>query len=260
MKNSRIFPIEALRKPLLDLRRRKKTSVDLNLDRIIASYLDATTDATPEVLQIGANDGSSNDPIRKWVRSDRFRTLLVEPQPDAFERLHNLYTGKEHVRLVQAAILDIDTTIPLYRIRPDKRGLYRSVYKRRANPTGISSLDKEHVKRFLLKVAPDYFRSHDAEAWIDSIPVKAMTIDTLAKQHNLSKLDILQCDVEGFDHVVVNAVLDSTMVHSPKIVIFEHKNLDGPEYSRLVDRLVAERYSLVQFGGDTCAFRGLRIF
>src|SRR5687768_133577 len=46
-------------------------------------------------IQIGAYDGVEADPIRSLVLdSDSWQGILVEPQPDAFERLRQNYKGR----------------------------------------------------------------------------------------------------------------------------------------------------------------------
>jgi hypothetical protein len=51
-------------------------------------------------LQIGAYDGLAGDPLRPIVAEDeRWYGILVEPQPQAFERLQRNYRDAAH-RLV----------------------------------------------------------------------------------------------------------------------------------------------------------------
>src|SRR5262245_11123069 len=61
-------------------------------------------------LQVGANDGLRNDPIREFVVRDRWSGLLVEPLPDVFEMLQRNYRHVQGGRLVfvNAAVSDAD--------------------------------------------------------------------------------------------------------------------------------------------------------
>src|SRR5262245_48292496 len=57
-------------------------------------------------IQIGANDGLRNDPIREFIVRDAWTGVLVEPLPDVFDLLKKNYSGRAAARLefVNAAI------------------------------------------------------------------------------------------------------------------------------------------------------------
>jgi hypothetical protein len=69
------------------------------------------------ILQIGACDGITNDPIYHFVRRGRARAILVEPNPYAFARLQNAYAGLPNVTLIQAAVGEKDGEADLYRLK-----------------------------------------------------------------------------------------------------------------------------------------------
>ncbi|MGM0520097.1 MAG: hypothetical protein ACQERD_10685 [Campylobacterota bacterium] len=45
----------------------------------------------PYVVQVGANDGKSNDPIFKHLQKTECKAVFVEPQPDVYEKLLENY-------------------------------------------------------------------------------------------------------------------------------------------------------------------------
>jgi hypothetical protein len=57
-------------------------------------------------IQIGAYDGRKGDPIYELVRVNRCSGILVEPQPDIFERLKQNYAGFSGLAFEQAAIVE----------------------------------------------------------------------------------------------------------------------------------------------------------
>jgi FkbM family methyltransferase len=71
------------------------------------------------VLQIGANDGHSDDPIAAIVRSRGLRALMVEPLPKMFELLAAYYRDQPNVVCENCAIGHQDGTATLYHVRPD---------------------------------------------------------------------------------------------------------------------------------------------
>src|SRR6478672_5357121 len=70
------------------------------------------------VVQIGANDGVTYDPLRRFIVKYGFRGVLVEPQPDAFARLQKNYSDLPRITFEQAAIAEADGEKPLYRFKP----------------------------------------------------------------------------------------------------------------------------------------------
>src|SRR4051812_34422848 len=66
-------------------------------------------------IQIGANDGVSNDPIRRYVVEYGFKGVLIEPQPDVFTRLKANYSGMPGITFENAAIAACDGEIEMYR-------------------------------------------------------------------------------------------------------------------------------------------------
>src|ERR1700722_3021383 len=44
-------------------------------------------------IEVGANDGRFGDPLRQYILKYQWKGVLVEPQPDIFERLKANYAG-----------------------------------------------------------------------------------------------------------------------------------------------------------------------
>jgi len=208
-------------------------------------------------LQVGANDGRSNDPIYPFVSTYHPSGLVVEPQPDAFKRLQATYPKADfpNLKMVNAAIAHGDSSVKLYRIAQDFEDTYRVLYKPTANPSGITSMDFYHVKSFLLKILPEYFRDKNVEDYIEQIIVPAININTLLKENNVNCIDFVQIDTEGFDAKIINMILDSNLRQLPRIMNFESKNLDSEEKIKLFNRLADHEYQLFHARGDTCAIK-----
>ncbi|MCH8475755.1 MAG: FkbM family methyltransferase [Opitutales bacterium] len=204
-------------------------------------------------LQIGANDGFSNDPIYSFITQQSPTGLLIEPQPEVFQKLEKTYPTKEfpNLRLINIAIGVENGSLTLYKIAPSFETTYREHYKPTANPSGITSIHKEHVKSFLLKVMPTYFRNHDIEQVIETVSVPAKTIDSLLEEENVTNLDFVQIDTEGFDAKIVHMLLGSHLINNPKIINFETKNLPTSERKEIYECLISHGYTLHEVKGDT---------
>jgi FkbM family methyltransferase len=57
------------------------------------------------VVQVGANDGEQNDPLRRFLRRPGdYAAILVEPLPCYADRLRDLYRGRADVTIVETAL------------------------------------------------------------------------------------------------------------------------------------------------------------
>jgi hypothetical protein len=65
-------------------------------------------------LQIGANDGHTDDPIVGLVKKYHLRGLLVEPQPATFKRLVKNYQGEDQLMFENALITSCDKMVKSY--------------------------------------------------------------------------------------------------------------------------------------------------
>ncbi|WP_332912088.1 FkbM family methyltransferase [Algoriphagus boritolerans] len=69
------------------------------------------------VIQIGANDGISNDPIHKFIKRDNWKGVLLEPQNFVFtEFTQKIYSKNTGITVLNAAIGPEDGTLPMYKI------------------------------------------------------------------------------------------------------------------------------------------------
>lgn len=207
------------------------------------------------LVQIGANDGVTNDPIQKFLIKNNCNALLVEPLPDVFEKLKNNYNRKD-INFVNAAIFEKDTLVPIYRISPKYEEKFKSLYKPNANPSGITSLNPDYVKNFLIKLAPKYFKNHNIDEWIEKILVPGITFDTLVNKYKIAKIDVLQIDTEGYDFEVLKMAFASK-IDDPLVINFEYKCLNNKEIYTVINLLLEKDYCIMKHGGEICAYKSL---
>ena len=56
------------------------------------------------ILQVGANDGIMDDPVREVILALTLPAILVEPLPDKFERLRCNYSNQPNIRFENVAV------------------------------------------------------------------------------------------------------------------------------------------------------------
>ncbi len=190
------------------------------------------------IVQIGANDGLAHDPISWLLDCSSAKAVLVEPVPEAFERLTALRSSRPNTTLLQAAIADRDGEVEFWTARhqdPESEGQC-SLY---------SSIDRGFVERMLKQYSPD----------ASAVPVRvaAMTAATLCRNHLSGPIDLLQVDVEGRDAEVVHQFLDAGS--QPMLIHYEHHHLSWEEDLRLLRRFIDTGYRRARIGIDTLAMR-----
>ena len=173
------------------------------------------------------------DPIHGWIQEFNWRGILVEPQRAEFERLKATYPN-EGGRLVfeNVAISTTNGTCTLYRVKDD---MLTADWER-----GIASLlpppDKD---RFASEIVP------------------CMTFDELLKRHCVSRIDLLQIDVEGYDFEILK-LLDFNKV-APAMIRYEHRHLRPSDRRACQEYLLRKGYRILEMKFDTGAVsqRGL---
>jgi FkbM family methyltransferase len=230
---SRGLRLERLPRPLL---RHPERELRMHLDYAIAQRVGLSRDFF--FVQIGAFDGRSADPLYGWVQAYRWRGLLVEPQSRYFAELVENYRGLDGLELRQVAVSDRRETRTLYTVAdepgvPHWAGL-------------LASFDRETLlsHREFLPGLDELVRAEE----VDCVPLN----DLLAEAPT-EHIDLLQIDVEGYDHELIR-ILDLERF-SPSIVHFEHAHLTLAQHEASVERLIEHGYRVCLEEHDTLAYR-----
>lgn len=185
-------------------------------------------------VQIGANDGMTVDPLYRFVNEFGWSGILVEPVPDAFERLKANYRNRTGLKFINAAVSERDGTRTLYTAGDSKSA---SVY---------SSFDKELVKK-QTRWVPDVVDR------IQEIQVRCISMRTLVDEVEGNEIDILLVDAEGYDFEILKMIDFSKM--KPTIICYEHTNLDKTQMQAAATLLASQGYRMTRDNLDTIAYR-----
>ena len=150
---------------------------------------------TVHFLEIGAMDGKSFDLLHSFVHKHRWQGLLVEPLPDLFRELKEVYADCDWLAFENVAITEAVEDGPIFRIPQE-------AIRDESLPgwvKGISSLfnDRNALggNRSLLcgKALPDeifnQFKNHIVEEIVSCMPLKQ-----LLEKHDIQYIDVLQID------------------------------------------------------------------
>ena len=220
------FRMPRSRKPRF-LRERPELEMGRYLELLMAHY--GKPDDEIFFVQIGAFDGITNDPLYDLVRARKWRGILVEPQPDAFEKLKQNYAGQEGLVFENGAVGATDGELTLY--------------TRTSGGTEVASSEKELVAK----------PGHRADG-IRALTVPCWTVRTLLERHDATSVDLLQIDAEGLDFEIIKAIdFDSV---APPIIRFEHTIISGSDFNACLAYLAERGYRFLLEDTDTIAYRG----
>lgn len=202
-------------------------------------------------IQIGANDGYTNDPIYKYIRLFDWKGVLIEPQKKVFENgLKETYSNNENLKLVNAAIDEECGTKELYKI-----GFSDSKWA-----TGLSSMEKEMIHKqisrgYVAKKAKESGEElpDSKDDFITTETIQTITFEKLFEELNIDKVDGLFIDAEGYDSEIMK--LYDFENYPPRLVLFEHLHLTQEEEHEWIDRFRDMEFAVKRGKHNTLAYR-----
>lgn len=198
-------------------------------------------------VQIGANDGLRNDPLRPFIVRDDWQGVLIEPLPTVFPLLQRNYAYLKRPELVMInAAITVSGQESLSFWTFNESFLAEQPLEQRLEYERKASFEREHVAAFLPpQVAP--------ETALASIAVPCLTLEEVVDTRLArAPLHLLAIDVEGYEAELIPAI-DFSRV-SPDAVFFESEHL-GPARERVFGHLREHGYAIESVGLDSLALR-----
>jgi len=189
-------------------------------------------------VQIGANNGLTDDPIRQFVTKYHWHGVLVEPQPQVFQQLLKNYEQEKQLAFENIAISDKDGTVGLF--VADHRD-------ETANLTVFASLKKDALIRGL-----DNPKAAGVQVQVQEVEVPSLSVQTFLAKHRITKIDLLLTDVQGYDPEVVEQFLACGV--KPTIIHFEHCHTARPALDALYGKLVEHGYRFNELEIDALCY------
>lgn len=209
-------------------------------DLIFQAFADAKE---VRFIQVGAHDGTHNDPISLFRNRPNWSGLLLEPNPRVYARLvKTLAKSSPNCQALNVAISEEGAAMPFYLVRNPElcRGGHFS--------DQVSSFDRSHVEKMIVKFGYSKLEAND---WIEETEVDTITfanlLDRLPNQH----LDLLFIDAEGADFRLLKTFPFSRL--RPRMLVFEFAHLTTDETREVMPFLSTNGYSFVAIGEDIVA-------
>jgi FkbM family methyltransferase len=192
-------------------------------------------------IQIGANDGLRNDPIREFIARDQWRGVLIEPLPAVFEMLRRNYdylNGSGQLTFENAAISSTEASLSFYTIADS---LLRTLsLDAQLELLRKSSFSREHMEQFV-----------EDPADVVRVEAPCTTVEAMIQRHfPENAIDLLVIDAEGHEDVILQS-LDFARSRIGA-VLFEshHLKAGGNDVFRLLE---GHGYTIHKAGGDAFA-------
>ncbi len=190
------------------------------------------------LVQVGACDGSTGDPVNQQLRTGSVDAVVVEPVYENYLALKQSYNGVNNVVAVHAAIGKKDGKANFYKVKNEGRWIDSSYAKQ------LGSFNVNHLERHGVQCSE-----------IEVIDVTVFTLETLMQNNNISNIDFLLVDTEGYDAEIINMALD--IDNPPNILCFEYIHLAKNEISNLFNRFEKMSYKWIHDSMNTLAIRNL---
>jgi len=207
----------------------KPPTLPLTIEKIIDLYSLQKKDVF--FVQIGACDGIQADPINKFINRDKWSGILVEPVKYLFDQLVLNYRHSKNLIFENVAIAEKDGAKDFYYIK------------------NISD-DRLSWKKMLGSFTPDHIPLEGNEELVKE-KISCFTLETLFKNHDVGKVDLLLIDTEGYDYEIIKLIKFDRI--RPDILIYEWTHLNLKSNNDCLKYLRKKGYQLYKNNGDVLA-------
>jgi len=183
-------------------------------------------------IQVGAFDGITRDPLRKYIDKCGWSGVLVEPQARAASRLRELYRGNNRVVIIQAALDRESGSRTLFTVESEAAPAWTG---------GLASFQSESIVKHSNLV-------HGLEAMLREETVNCIPFENVLDHLPSEQLDLLQIDAEGADADILSLFPFSRV--RPAIIHWEIKHLSKIQREDCLDRLAVFGYRFASSGNE----------
>lgn len=156
------------------------------------------------------------EPIWEDCKKNKWSGIVIEPIPSVFNKLKENYSYNRNVIALNVAVSDKNGTSNFYEDGGE-----------------ASSLSIEHTKKHKMKV--------------NTINVKTITLLNLWEKYVKSnKVDILNLDCEGYDHIILLSTDFDKIKPKPRYILYESEHIPGCGETKVLNHLKKYGYIFVK--------------
>jgi FkbM family methyltransferase len=180
------------------------------------------------IIQVGSNDGVSNDPLFESILIHKRQSYLVEPIDYLAEKLRFLHKSNPNVKVCEFAIHPNSSSVEFFCLPRDAAIKMGDLWKPWFDQIG--SFSRQHLTKHSPFIDP----------FIEKISIPCITLDRLISDNNVNEISILHIDAEGFDLEVLGTI-DLVKI-KPSMIMIEHKHLPLKPLLRVVSSMQSRGY------------------
>jgi FkbM family methyltransferase len=191
--------------------------------------------ANPNItfMQVGTNI-AIGQPVESHIKATR-KCILVEPIPSIAEGLKKKYSAPNYF-IENVGISD----------KKEKLVFYSAESETETVPEWVSALNS--FKKF----NSDWLKETYKDIEIKETLIETSTIAELVAKHNLTNINILQIDTEGYDYIILQSIdFNKTKID---LIIFEDVHLSAEEKLASKKLLNDNNYEYFSDGHDTIGY------
>lgn len=170
-------------------------------------------------VQVGAYDGVTRDPLRKYIKDRGWRGVMIEPQGKAIDQLRTLYKDTKDIVILHAAVGRTPGSASLYTVNSTNAPAWVG---------GLASLDRECILKHR-DIIPGL------HGMIGTELVPCIVFEDILAHLPDDTLDLLQIDTEGADAHILSLFPFERI--KPAIVHWEVKHLSMADREACLARL-----------------------
>lgn len=213
-----------------------------DIDTVISNYLSNKDEFI--FIQVGSNNGISNDPLFKFIKLYKCTGVLIEPVKYIYDQLRINYKDINNIYFENIAISDNNSKKIFYEIKECNDSNLPIWYNQ------LSSFNLSTILSHKNKIP-------NIEELIVEKEIQTKNIETIIEKYKFKKVDILHIDTEGYDFEIIQSIdFNKTC---PSVLIYEHKHLSKDDYRISLQKL-NKYYNFIRrtSSGDTICTRKIR--
>ena len=180
-------------------------------------------------VQVGSHDGIMHDPLHTFIKHNKWKGILIEPQKLYFDKLKLYYKKRPNLFFINKAVHPSKKKLTLFKVK--------------------NANDYSHTG--WASVHPERFKNTEYEHQTETEEVEACTLMEAIESCKITSLDLLQIDTEGFDFEIIK-MLDFKKI-TPLIIHYEHIHLSNKDKKKAGILLNMNEFFSFKSKNDTIA-------
>jgi len=164
------------------------------------------------LVDVGAADGIINSNSRFLIKNNNWSGILIEPHPEYFTQLNNLYKNSKNIKLYNNGVFNKNCVLPFYQ---------------------FGNADIGQISTFSESFKEKQINSY-GDKYKTAINIECLTLQKIFFENNLLDIDFMSIDCEGVDMEVLDS--NDWNVCKPTLISVE-KSMDESILNNFIKKI-----------------------